>query len=195
MKLKSLLLAVMFFMPLVAVAQTSGASEHSLPTWALKTNVAYWGTATPNLGFEVGLGRKLTLDVASGYNMFSFNKGKKWRHWMVSPELRLWLCDRFNGHFFGIHALGGEYNVNRLGFNDHTKKNRYEGYMVGGGVAYGYHWVFRKRWAVEAELGVGYLHLDYDKYDCRKCGNPTGGDVRNLFTVTRLGINVIYLLK
>lgn len=195
MKLKSLFLAVLLLAPLASVAQDSAASGLSLPKWALKTNVAYWGTATPNLRIEVGLSRKLTLDVESGYNMFSFSKGKKWRHWMVTPELRWWMCDRFNGHFFGVHAIGGEYNVNRLGFNDHTKKNRYEGYMLGGGLSYGYHWVFRKRWAVEAELGVGYLHLDYDRYDCRKCGNYASHEIRNLFTVTRLGINVIYLLK
>lgn len=122
MKLKSLFLAVLLLAPLASVAQDSAASGLSLPKWALKTNVAYWGTATPNLGIEVGLSRKLTLDVESGYNMFSFSKGKKWRHWMVTPELRWWMCDRFNGHFFGVHAIGGEYNVNRLGFNDHTKK-------------------------------------------------------------------------
>ena len=30
---------------------------------------------------------------------------------MVQPELRYWLCDKFNGHFFGFHLMGGAYNT------------------------------------------------------------------------------------
>lgn len=194
MKLKSLFITLLFLVPFACMAQGSDASVNSLPAWALKTNLAYWGTATPNVGIELALSRTLTLDFVGGYNMFTYNNGKKWRHWLVSPELRYWLQNRFGGHFFGIHAIGGEYNVNRLGFNNHTKKNRYEGYALGGGLSYGYHWTLPRHWAVEAELGVGYLHLEYDKYDCKKCGEPTGFDARNLFTVTRFGINIIYLL-
>ncbi len=34
----------------------------------IKTNVLYGATTTPNLGLEVVLGKKTTLDIAGGYN-------------------------------------------------------------------------------------------------------------------------------
>ncbi len=36
------------------------------------------------------------------------------KHWLVHPEFRYWLCERFNGHFFGVHLLGGEYNISKV---------------------------------------------------------------------------------
>ena len=73
---------------------------------AVKTNLLYWATSTPNIGFEFGLGKRTTLDLVGGYNPWTLNKddNKKIKHWMVMPEFRYWLCERFNGHFFGIHT-------------------------------------------------------------------------------------------
>lgn len=68
---------------------------------AVKTNLLYWATSTPNIGFEFGLGKRTTLDLVGGYNPWTLNKddNKKIKHWMVMPEFRYWLCERFNGHF------------------------------------------------------------------------------------------------
>ena len=80
---------------------------------AVKTNLLYWATSTPNIGFEFGLGKRTTLDLVGGYNPWTLNKddNKKIKHWMVMPEFRYWLCERFNGHFFGIHTGFAEYNI------------------------------------------------------------------------------------
>ena len=62
----------------------------------IKTNLVHWAAAgTPNAGLEFALNRKYTLEVGGGFN------------WIVQPELRYWLCESFNGHFFGLHALVG----------------------------------------------------------------------------------------
>ena len=39
-------------------------NETYLPKFAIKTNALYWATTTPNLGFEVGLAKKITFDVS-----------------------------------------------------------------------------------------------------------------------------------
>lgn len=80
----------------------------------IKTNLLYGGYAlTPNLGVEVGLGRRTTLDLSGGYNWFNLNgkdsNNNKTVHWMVQPEFRYFLCEKFNGHFFGVHALYSQY--------------------------------------------------------------------------------------
>ena len=78
---------------------------------AVKTNLLYDATTTFNLGAEIGLSPRWTLDLSANYNPFSFSDNKKWKHWMAQPEARYWFCERFNGHFMGLHLLGGQYNV------------------------------------------------------------------------------------
>ncbi len=34
----------------------------------IKTNFLYWGTATPNLGIEVRVAPRWTIDLSGGYN-------------------------------------------------------------------------------------------------------------------------------
>ena len=67
--------------------------------------------AIPNLGVEVGLSKKLTVDIPFYYNPWKYSDNKMLKLVMVQPELRYWLCDKFNGHFFGFHLMGGAYNT------------------------------------------------------------------------------------
>ena len=120
----------------------------------VKTNILYWATSTPNLGFEFGLGKRTTLDLAGGYNPWTLDReaNRKIRHWMVMPEFRYWLCERFNGHFFGVHSGYAFYNLSgvRIPFRGKsTKDHRYQawaspmvitGYLANGGTS-------RRRWA------------------------------------------------
>ena len=72
---------------------------------AVKTNVAIDAVAIPNLGVEVGLSKKLTVDIPFYYNPWKYSDNKMLKLVMVQPELRYWLCDKFNGHFFGFHTF------------------------------------------------------------------------------------------
>ena len=169
-------------------------TKNSLPAYAIKTNALYWATTTPNLGFEIGLSDKFTLDLSGNYNPWTFSDSKKLKHWLVQPELRYWTCERFNGHFFGLHAHYAEYNVGgikMLGLKDH----RYQGNLYGAGVSYGYHWILNKRLSIEATIGVGYAYLDYDKYPCGKCGTKLKDGHKNYFGPTKAGVSLIYILK
>ena len=71
-----------FLLGLALLFSLSMSAQH----FALKNNLLYDATTTPNLGFEVGLSKKVTLDVSAGYNPFKFNDGKKLKHWLVMPE-------------------------------------------------------------------------------------------------------------
>lgn len=164
------------------------------PHVAVKTNILYLATTTPNLGFEVGLSKKLTLDVSGNYNFWEFKNDKKIKHWLVQPELRYWLCERFNGHFFGIHGHYAEFNVE--GFKMLGLRNkRYQGNLYGGGISYGYHWILSNHWSIEATVGVGYAHIDYDKYQCHDCGAKLKSDTKNYWGPTKAGLNLIYIIK
>ena len=166
----------------------------------VKTNILYWTTSTPNLGFEFGLGKRTTLDLAGGYNPWTLDReaNRKIRHWMVMPEFRYWLCERFNGHFFGVHSGYAFYNLSgvRIPFRGKsTKDHRYQGWATGLGLSYGYNWILGKRWNLEATLGFGYVYTNYDKYDCATCGKFRGSQDKHYFGPTKAGISIIYMIK
>ena len=165
-----------------------------------KTNFLYWGTTTPNLGLEVGLGKKTTLELVGGYNPWTLDKdeNKKIKHWLVMPEFRYWLCERFNGHFFGLHTGYTFYNVSgvRIPFQEEwTKDHRYQGWATGVGLSYGYSWVLGKRWNIEASIGVGYVYTNYDRYECATCGRFKGSEDKHYFGPTKASISLIYIFK
>jgi hypothetical protein len=75
---------------------TTGVTAQEL---AVKTNLLYDATTTGNIGVEAGLSKKWTLDVSGNLNPWTFSNNKKIKHWMVQPEARYWLCEKFNGQF------------------------------------------------------------------------------------------------
>ena len=168
---------------------------------AVKTNLFYGAyTYTPNLGIEIGLGGRSTLDIGGGYNPWhrkgTATDNKKLVHWLGQIEYRYWLCQKFNGHFFGVHALGSQYNIGQhnlpLLFGKGSKNYRYEGYAFGAGISYGYQFVLGRHWNFETSLGVGYARLKYDKYDCPRCSEKITAESRNYFGPTKATVSLIY---
>lgn len=188
-----LVLSLNFAIGLACYGQ-SEASHFRGPTWALKTNALYWATTTPNMAVEVGLSEKYTLDISGNYNFWNLGDNKKFKHFLVQPELRYWLCERFNGHFFGLHLHYGQFNIEgikMLGLDDY----RYQGDLYGAGLSYGYHWILNKRWSIEATVGLGYAYLDYSKYNCGECGSKIKDETRNYWGPTKAALSLIYILK
>ena len=85
---------------------------------SVKTNLLYDATLTPNLGVELGLGRKSTMLVLYSLNLWKhpLNNDKMWKHWQLLGEYRWWPCSKFNGHFIGVHAMGGEFDMQKVRF-------------------------------------------------------------------------------
>lgn len=176
--------------------------------FAVKSNLLYDATTTPNLGAEYAVGFRNTVNLVYGLNPWSFDHGqdrKMAKHWTLMPEYRWWTCSAFNGHFFGIHAMGGEFNaanVNlpipggffsgenlRSGVRDH----RYQGKYLGAGVTYGYQYSIARHLNLEAEIGVGYDHVWYDKFACGECGSRLAKGGTNYVGVTKLGLSLLYI--
>lgn len=192
MKIKLLLI------PLLAILLYLPANAQNV---ALKSNLLYDAALSPNLGVEIGLAPRWTLDLSGNFNLWTVGNGHKWRHWLAQPEVRYWFCQRFAGHFLGLHALGGEYNVGKLDLPKFLntdfrklKDRRYEGWGVGAGVAYGYAWPLSRHWNIEAELGVGWIWTKFDSYPCAECGTRLSkGRTHNYFGPTKLALNLEYV--
>lgn len=169
---------------------------------AVKSNLLYDATTTINLGLELGLSSKWTLDVSANYNPWTFSDNKKWKHWLVQPEARYWFCNKFMGGFLAGHLLGGQLNYGnwntdfKLLGTDYSvlKDHRVEGWFVGAGVGCGYAWALSRHWNVEAELGIGYAYLRYDKFRCAECGEKIDTDKsHNYFGPTKVALNLVYV--
>ena len=173
-----------FLLAALLACCTTVAAQH----WAVKTNAAYWATTTLNIGVEAALGRQWTLDAVAAYNPFRFSDNRKILFWGVQPELRWWACRKFDGHYFGLHAHYGQYNGG-------LETYRYDGWLAGAGLSYGYHWVLGNRWNLEAEVGLGYARLNYDKYFRQRCGKYVGHDTKNYFGPTRVSVSFVFLIK
>ena len=198
MKLKQLFV-------LTCLILTFSLSSHAQKV-GIKTNLISDAVTTPNLGIEFRMAPKWTFDISGQLNAWNIHN-RRWRHWMVQPEARVWYCEAFQGSFWGLHAIGGQYNIgnfgNMGGLLDHMKflgsnfsklkDHRYQGWGAGAGIAYGYDWILAKHWNLEFEIGVGWIYTKFDRYPCTECGTKDGSGHHNYFGPTKLALAIEYI--
>lgn len=191
-QIKRLSLILVFLLAFSVVkAQKVGIKTNILPDIAL----------SPNFGVEIGLAQHWSLDLTGELNLWPI-KNHYWKHWLAQPEARYWLCNKFAGHFFGLHAMGGQFNLGNIKngidflgthFSD-LSDYRFQGWAAGAGIAYGYAWILSKHWNFEAEIGIGWLYSKYDKYSCVTCGRKLASGLHhNYVGLTKLALNFEYI--
>jgi hypothetical protein len=198
-----------------AVSFNLGDSGPAYDGFALKINLLYAATMTPNLGLEVGLGEKTSIGIGAGYN----NWGNLWDNSVTGPEwdeaniykrkfdhlygkaeFRYWFRHRFEGHFVGANVFGADYEIAELGLGEVFDKTLEQaGFAYGGGVTYGYVLKLGRRWGMEFTLGTGVAVLEHDE---RKIaitdGAVTPGKTERIRKTyvgpTSAGINILFKL-
>ena len=167
---------------------------------AIKTNLISDAVTSPSLGAEFKMAPKWTFDLQGQVNFWNIHE-RRWRHWMVQPEARVWICEAFQGSFFGLHAIGGQFNIGNIKNNikvlgsdfGKLKDHRYQGWGAGAGIAYGYDWILSKHWNLEFEIGVGWIYTKYDVYPCTICGTKEGEGHHNYYGPTKLALAIEYI--
>lgn len=176
---------------------------------AIKTNILYDATTTPNLAAEVSVGKRNSIQLSYALNPWEYGKNdngvRKVKHWLIMPEYRYWFCSVMNGWFLGVHAFGGQFNASNVNIpfpgaffkganlKSMIKDNRVEGSFVGGGINAGYQWILSRHWNLEAEAGLGYGHIWYKQYPCSDCGSLIQKGETNYVGLTKLGLSIMYL--
>ncbi|MCL1973728.1 MAG: DUF3575 domain-containing protein [Bacteroidetes bacterium] len=212
---KGLLFMMLFLLPLAVLGQAyndlqSRQEENEVyPKWAAKTNLLYDAAImTLNLGVEFKIANKMTLDIPINYNDWATNKsifhhkGKgeelhnvQWKNLLIQPELRYWTKQPFGGHFVGLHAHYATYGVGGLWnppFSSHMHTHRFEGWLAGAGISYGYRHNFNGKWHIEGTVGFGYAYLSYAQYPCNHCGVKEKDVLKHYIGPTKIGINLVY---
>ena len=183
------------------LAQQSDGMERSLPRVALRTNLLYDATLSPNLGVDVRVDSTWTVGLLAGMNAWDIDKekNKKWRHMLFSFRARKYVNDSvFHKGCFEADAIYSHFNVGNvkfpLGLYKTVRERRLQGDLLALGGKYGYSWILSRDWRIEAEAGVAIGYAWFKEYDCPHCGTYYGKDDR-IFLLPQLGVNIVYIIN
>ena len=173
--------------------------ERILPVVSVKTNILHGLVAlAPNLGVEIGLGGRSSLDISGAYRSWGAweDEEKILSHAILRVEFRAWLSERFYGHFFGIQALYGTYEIGDYDFLSIFQEDaRYEGTMLGASLSYGYHLILGRRWGVEFSASGGALLFDYNEFDPSTPGVQVDNHAKLYMGLTGARLSLVFMIK
>lgn len=170
---------------------------------SIKINVPLWLTGSPNIGVEYTLTRQLTVNGEVAWLPYMFKKHEEvFRVFQAVAEARYYVnpCnfytnDSWDGFYVGAYVMYGSFNIGLLRHNDPLQSIRRVGRGLSGGISTGYKFAFNSRWGLDLNIGIGYAHLQYDKY-------YLGGEyvnyplelrkVKNWIGPTKFGVNLCY---
>lgn len=165
----------------------------------VKSDLLAGALTSPNLAVEVAVTQRFSAELDFHYNPFPNGKERRWKHWLLEPAFKYWLCQPFGGHYFGIQGTYGWYNVGNVhlpfGLAKELRYLRREGSLGGISLTYGYHWILSPRWGIETSIGLGYIHTGYDDFRCFHCGEQTGSGHKNYVGPTKVAVSLIYMIK
>ena len=181
--------AVLFAAGLILFSTRASAQQIGV-----KTNALMWAVLTPNLGCEVVVGERSSLEVS----MFGHYRpyGVDSKLFAVQPEYRYWFSGRpMTREFVGVTAMVADYD---MAIRNHV----YDGYAVSLGAIGGYAFSLGQSWRLELSGGLSLLyfrqkqHYRHDNYDDYFIGQdaPANSWGYKLFPA-KLGVTFIYIIR
>lgn len=154
----------------------------------VKTNIAAWAGTIMNVAADVQVSEHLSVELPILWCPWHIGSKHAVKTFTIQPEARYWLSKPGAGHFFGVHAHVGWFNVkwNRDRYQDTDRP------LLGAGISYGYLLPFNEHWAGEFTLGAGYANMRYDTYYNMDNGARIDTRTKNYWGITRIGLSVVY---
>ena len=163
----------------------------------ISNNLLYDATLTPNLRLGVRLSPHWSLGVTGGYRPWPSDddRSRKWKHMLVSPDLRYWTDSVNVHHFFGMNLIYSHYNISGIkipfGLYHYDEDVRRQGDFGGIGAFYGYSWPLGRHWNFEALIGAAVGYTEFDRYACGHCGKKLG-DGKKVLVLPQAALNIVY---
>ena len=163
----------------------------------VSNNLLYDAWLTPNLRAGIRLSEHWSTGLTAGFNPWpaSDRTTRKWRHLLVSPDVRYWTDSVNVGHFFGANLIYSHYNVSNVrfpfGLYKSVRHERRQGDLGALGVFYGYAWPLSRHWSLEAVIGVAGGYTQFTSYQCGHCGKKLKKQ-RKWFAMPQAALNVVY---
>lgn len=164
----------------------------------LSNNLLYDAALTPNLQVGVQVAPKWSLGFTAGFNPWPTGNltKKKWRHLLLSPEVRHWKDSLQVGEFWGANIIYSHFNAGYTDFLLYkgVKDERRQGDLMALGGFYGYSWQLGTHWTFEAFGGLALGYAWYDRFEMDEHGDAWKpiGDSGKLFILPQLGLSFVY---
>lgn len=171
---------------------------------ALKVNAPLLLAGTPNLGFEFTLNQQFTVNADVFWMPYMFKKHESvFRALVGSLDLRYYVKPKYyytnnlyDGFYIGPSLEGGNFNIGLYKGKDRDSY-RYRGWGISPGVSLGYKFYLSRRFRLDVNIGIGYAHIQYDKY---KLGGEWAKfplaykETKSWVGPTKFGIHLVYNL-
>ena len=138
---------------------------------SLRANLLRWATMTPNLGLEWRICPSCGIAVNGSWTSWTWSdKDRRYALWEVAPEVRYYMGEK-KAWYLGAMFKTGQFNYK-------LSETGKQGDLMGGGITAGYQLRLNKALDLDFNLGLGYLNVDFEKYEVIdgvrvRCGNET----------------------
>ena len=149
-------------------SETKITNDHHL---SLRANLLRWATLTPDLGLEWRICPSWGIAVNGSWTSWSWSdKDRRYALWEVAPEVRYYMGEK-KAWYLGAMFKAGQFNYK-------ISETGKQGDLMGGGITAGYQLRLNKALDLDFNLGLGYLNVDFEKYEVIdgvrvRCGNET----------------------
>ncbi len=166
--------------------------ECSAQKWSLATNAVEWlNLGTMNIEGSVAVARKITVNVGTRYNPWTYAKGTDHqfqnRKKAFKAGIRYWPWYVYSGWWIEVDAQYMEYNRGGI-FSSKIE----EGDAFGGVLSFGYSLMLTKNWNIEFGAGVWGGFTEYTSYDCPVCGRVTDKGRKNFILPDDLKVSMVF---
>ena len=156
---------------LAALISVNEAQAQARTGIGIKTNLPLILVGTPNIGIEMTVGSQFSVNGDFLWMPYMFKKhGEVFRTLMGSAELRYYVKPKyyytnnmFDGFYLGPYVQSGKFNIG-LYKGAEKESYRYVGWGIAAGATVGYKFYLGKRFRLDINMGIGYAHIQYDKY-------------------------------
>ena len=136
-------------------SETKITTDHHL---SLRANLLRWATLTPDLGLEWRICPSWGIAVNGSWTSWSWSdKDRRYALWEVAPEIRYYMGEK------KVWYLGAMFKAGQ--FNYKISETGKQGDLMGGGITAGYQLRLNKALDLDFNLGLGYLNVDFEKYE------------------------------
>lgn len=127
---------------------------------------------SPNIGYEHGLSRHFSISGDVIWLPYMKKKHEEvFRSFQAAAEGRYYFKPSEHdadyiatGWYAGAYAMWGDFNIGLYRHHDMDRSVRRRGWGVSAGISGGWKYEFNKHWQMDINLGIGYAHLQYNKY-------------------------------
>lgn len=125
---------------------------------SLRANLLRWATLTPDLGLEWRICPSWGIAVNGSWTSWTWSdKDRRYALWEVAPEIRYYMGEK-KAWYLGATFKTGQFNYK-------LSETGKQGDLMGGGITAGYQLRLNKALDLDFNLGLGYLNVDFEKYE------------------------------